>query len=213
MTSRFRKLPSFQDQHAVIRKAWLHDSSLSFAARGILGAVAALEPGTYVDTQAIADMSTDSVDMVESALRELTDAGYLTFGDVPGDLFLDDPHPPVQQTSVPANTCQPPTFNPDVRPPRYSGRQKHASVVYYLRRESGDIKVGFSERLHARRGELEEEHGPLDLLGTEPGGWYREHELHQQFAAHRVRPDREWFRPGPALLQHIAGLSQAEVSA
>lgn len=199
MTSFFRKRNDLTDQFATIRKAWLHNTALSFAARGILAAITAMDEGTAVTPESIAAMSPESDEVIKSALRELTEAGYLTFGYVEGDVYLDDPDP----IAVPEPVTR----------VRLSSSQGPSSFVYYLQSESGNIKIGFSAHLQKRIGKLQEEHGPLALLATEPGGWHREKELHRKFAAHRIRPDREWFRPGGDLLEHISVLAGRKVSA
>lgn len=196
MSTTFRKLTPFTDQFATVRKAWLHNSTLSFTARGILGAIVAFDPGAVVTPETIMAMSPDSSDVIESALCELTEAGYLVFDEISGDTYLDDP-------------------DPIVRPEPVAGRVSASSqsVVYYLQAASGDIKIGFSASLPRRLDKLREEHGPLTLLATEPGGWHREQGRHEQFAEYRIRPDREWFRPSPDLLQHIAELPLSAVTA
>lgn len=77
------------------------------------------------------------------------------------------------------------------------------SVVYYLR--MGDhVKIGTSCNVDARIRAL---YGnPEDLLATEPGDRTVEQHRHREFAAERVRPDRELFNPSPRLLAHIATL-------
>lgn len=79
-------------------------------------------------------------------------------------------------------------------------------VVYYVRRASGDIKIGTTAgpALH-RVAQLRRVHGDVDILATEPGGVDVEEHRHRQFAAERL--DGEWFRPGAHLLAHIATLA------
>jgi hypothetical protein len=71
-------------------------------------------------------------------------------------------------------------------------------VVYFV--QSGDyIKIGHSRGDVADRVrsiQIENAH-EVKLLATEPGSMAREHELHVQFAGHRVRG--EWFDAGPVL--------------
>jgi helix-turn-helix protein len=72
-------------------------------------------------------------------------------------------------------------------------------VVYYLR--FGDrIKIGTTVGLTARLSNIPHN----ELLATEPGGSDVETARHRQFAALRIY--REWFRPGPVLVDHIAAL-------
>lgn len=91
--------------------------------------------------------------------------------------------------------------------PRAPGDDDPASVVYYLQREDGDIKIGYSANWYSRARALACEHGRLVLLATEPGGFTLEQHRHGNFSALHVTG--EWFRPGPALLRHIVGLVAA----
>jgi excisionase family DNA binding protein len=71
--------------------------------------------------------------------------------------------------------------------------------VYYIR--FGDrIKIGTTKCLTARLSDLPHD----EVLATEPGGRDVETRRHRQFAAQKIR--REWFRPDPVLLEHIAAL-------
>jgi hypothetical protein len=78
------------------------------------------------------------------------------------------------------------------------------SVVYYLRREDGLIKIGFSARFRNRIIALTKEHGPLEVMTTHMGGHSEEAYMHRKFAALRVTG--EWFRAEPELLEHIDGI-------
>jgi Meiotically up-regulated gene 113 len=80
-------------------------------------------------------------------------------------------------------------------------------VVYFLRRRDGGIKIGTTVSLTRRLSHLKRDHGPLDLLATEPGGWLLERNLHGRFAAHRL--DGEWFAPAPPLLRYVSDLTAA----
>lgn len=75
------------------------------------------------------------------------------------------------------------------------------SVVYYLRRADGLIKIGVSTRLHERKLALQRDHGSLDLLVKHWGDRRTERETHERFANDRITG--EWFRPSPALLRWI----------
>jgi hypothetical protein len=78
------------------------------------------------------------------------------------------------------------------------------SVVYYLRRESdGMIKIGFTSAYKARLSTLRAEHGPLRLLLATAGARASEREAHKAFAACRITPRGEWFRPEKELLLYI----------
>lgn len=76
------------------------------------------------------------------------------------------------------------------------------TVVYFLRRANGDIKIGFSSDLPQRRRALTREHGPLELLATLRGGRPVERDLHSMFAADR-QGDTEWFAPSSDLLAFL----------
>ncbi|MFC5744819.1 GIY-YIG nuclease family protein [Actinomadura rugatobispora] len=80
------------------------------------------------------------------------------------------------------------------------------SVVYYLRRGDGLIKIGFSARLHERKLTLQREHGPLELLATHWGDRRTESEIHDRFR--EVRATGEWFRPSPELLRWISRVNR-----
>lgn len=85
---------------------------------------------------------------------------------------------------------------------------KGGRTVYYLRREDGAIKIGFSADLNKRMATLAKEFGPLELLATEPGGYAAELKRHRQFHRFRVTIHQEWFRPAPELLEHIENLTK-----
>ena len=85
------------------------------------------------------------------------------------------------------------------------------SIVYYLRRQDGPIKIGFSKDLSSRVSDLEKLHGPLTVLATEPGSRATETRRHRQFRALQITDapawqGPEWFRPGAALLAHIESI-------
>lgn len=80
-------------------------------------------------------------------------------------------------------------------------------VVYYLGRADGAIKIGHSAQLRKRVASLETEHGPLDLMCTEPGGWDLEQHRHREFASARISMTAEWFKPDDDLLRHIGALN------
>jgi len=65
------------------------------------------------------------------------------------------------------------------------------------------VKIGHASDIRSRILGLQTSHPELlQLLAWEDGGYKRERELHQQFAAHRERG--EWFRPEGDLREHIA---------
>lgn len=83
-----------------------------------------------------------------------------------------------------------------------------SKVVYYLQREDGAVKIGFSAALEKRIATLEKVHGPLTLLATERGQWMAEQKRHREFHRFRISWEGEWFRPAPELMEHIAILAE-----
>jgi hypothetical protein len=81
------------------------------------------------------------------------------------------------------------------------------SIVYYLRRTDGLIKIGTSTTHRARFSSLRREHGELSLLLAYAGGYKEEADAHGRFAAARVTG--EWFRPELPLLLTILRLRNA----
>lgn len=76
-------------------------------------------------------------------------------------------------------------------------------MVYFARHGTdGPIKIGHTTNVPSRLESLQTGcHEELQLLGTVPGGQKRERQIHQQFAAARIRG--EWFRATSALLTFI----------
>lgn len=70
-------------------------------------------------------------------------------------------------------------------------RKREISIIYYLRRSDGDIKIGTTCRPVRRLSVLTREHGILQLLLTHSGGRQRERELHDRFDDLAV--GGEWF--------------------
>ena len=65
-------------------------------------------------------------------------------------------------------------------------------VVYFIRAESGQIKIGVSVDVVRRMQDLQgASPSRLELLGTVSGGLREEGRLHRKFAAHRLHG--EWF--------------------
>jgi hypothetical protein len=82
----------------------------------------------------------------------------------------------------------------------WAGLHDDGSVLVYFAQGDGLVKIGASSSVTRRVASLR-----ATLLATEPGGFGREHELHERFAGDRVAG--EWFRPSDALLAHIRALS------
>jgi hypothetical protein len=70
-------------------------------------------------------------------------------------------------------------------------RKREISIIYYLRRSGGDIKIGTTCRPVHRISALTREHGALQLLLTHSGGRQRERQLHDRFDDLAV--GGEWF--------------------
>lgn len=75
------------------------------------------------------------------------------------------------------------------------------SMVYYVQREDGLIKIGMSRDCPVRLETIARQHGPLDLLAVHGGARQEEAAVHRAFKALRV--EGEWFRPELPLLEHI----------
>lgn len=76
------------------------------------------------------------------------------------------------------------------------------SVVYFIQRDGGDIKIGFTTDLAKRFFSLSESYkGPLAVLAVLRGNRDTEKELHERFSAFRIAG--EWFSPARPLLQFI----------
>lgn len=94
---------------------------------------------------------------------------------------------------------------PDVQlpaPPKATWRG--TPVVYYLRVGSY-IKIGYSANLAERMRAYPPD---AELLAMEPGSRLLESKRLKQFGRYK-QAAREWFEPGPLLLQHIKALQVA----
>lgn len=77
--------------------------------------------------------------------------------------------------------------------------------VYFIRAQSGDIKIGCTSNVKRRLKALQTSAGePLELLATMPGKHAAETRLHQRF--HHLRKSGEWFSPAPELLAFVESL-------
>lgn len=88
------------------------------------------------------------------------------------------------------------------------GWDKKVSVVYYLRRGDGTVKIGWSIRLPQRIMQLRRAHDPLELLIWEPGGYPLEQQRHREFDAERIDGRYEWFRVSPVLTAHMLDIQR-----
>ena len=77
----------------------------------------------------------------------------------------------------------------------------HSSVVYFLQRSDGLIKIGTTTNLKSRRSDLEIGAGPLVVLGCISGSYETEQRIHAKFAD--SRQFGEWFSSSDDLLGFI----------
>jgi hypothetical protein len=94
---------------------------------------------------------------------------------------------------------------------RFRGRKTVAferkSVVYFMQRDDGAIKIGFTSDILRRVGELrKKERSPIELLACYPGGKPDELRLHATFASSLIGD--EWFRPDEDLVAFIEALRE-----
>jgi hypothetical protein len=94
------------------------------------------------------------------------------------------------------------------------GLSRKLSVIYYLQRGDGAVKIGWTRDLRQRVYQLEREHGPLVLLAWEPGDRVFEQALHVEHRDSRIDRRYEWFRLSPAVEGRIASIHEdlAEVT-
>jgi len=93
----------------------------------------------------------------------------------------------------------------DVADDQYAKANTRRHQIYYVR--IGElIKIGTTANLQRR---ISQYPPNSELLAQEPGGEDMESRRHAQFR-HLLTHRKEWFRPGPDLMDHIAKLSYAE---
>lgn len=78
------------------------------------------------------------------------------------------------------------------------------SLVYFVRRADGAVKIGFTAALLSRLAGLKTEYGAITLEAIQPGGRAEETAAHKTLAACRLGRS-EWFR-GPAVEAAIVAL-------
>lgn len=76
------------------------------------------------------------------------------------------------------------------------------SIVYYVQRPDGMIKIGTSRVAGSRLGAVGREHGRLLLMAFHTGARAEEAAVHRKFKSLHI--GGEWHRPELPLLEHIA---------
>jgi hypothetical protein len=183
-----RKRPS-RHPSVTVDLTWVFDAGLDLDERAVLVVACGLagDQVTPVPFDLLVSRTTEDGHRLTSILNRLSNAGYLAL-DQDGTARLH-----LAKLSG--------------RPSVHPAAQLSRSVVYYLRRPTGPIKIGFSAFLSRRLKKLTSEHGELLVLATEPGGWNEEQARHKRFDHLRINPNREWFRSGADLLAHIETLA------
>jgi len=88
---------------------------------------------------------------------------------------------------------------------------KGMGKVYFLQREDGLIKIGYSSDIDARIDQLNRSHKGLKVLRVIHGDQRRETMIHQQLKAHREYG--EWFRPEAQVFDFISSVEDGEFHA
>jgi hypothetical protein len=82
-------------------------------------------------------------------------------------------------------------------------KREDVASVYFIRREDGLVKIGYSCDPTKRLSQLKQQHQcGMTMLATIKGARRREKELHTRFAAHRAQG--EWFFASKDLMEFIA---------
>lgn len=82
-----------------------------------------------------------------------------------------------------------------------------ASVVYFVRRASGPVKIGYAANLRNRVSMLRKKYGEeMEVLATVPGGRVMEGAYHFKFRDHQL--NGEWFNLHTDLLDEIERLKK-----
>lgn len=95
---------------------------------------------------------------------------------------------------------------------RFNGRKTIAfdrrAVVYFMQREDGSIKIGFSSDVIRRLHEIRRDNrSAVELLACFPGLKPDEVRLHARFAKHCIGD--EWYSPADEILAFIASLGRS----
>ena len=82
-------------------------------------------------------------------------------------------------------------------------------MTYFLQRQDGLVKIGYSTNIPERKASLEIGSGPLVLLGMINGGAEVEKELHKHFA--HARMFGEWFKLTKNLAEYLNSLVRTQL--
>lgn len=87
-------------------------------------------------------------------------------------------------------------------------KQEDSASVYFIRREDGLVKIGYSHNPRARLGQLRQQHQcGMEIIATIQGAHSKEKELHRRFS--RDRMQGEWFAPSEDLMNFISSVVSA----
>lgn len=76
-------------------------------------------------------------------------------------------------------------------------------MIYFIQRQSGEIRFGITEDLQQTVFEHESHTGKVEILGVVPGGAAEFDLLFQRFTIYKVEGENEWFTPFPELVDYI----------
>ncbi|MFT8276099.1 GIY-YIG nuclease family protein [Kerstersia gyiorum] len=81
------------------------------------------------------------------------------------------------------------------------------AYVYFIKRQDGLIKIGYSHNPKARLSQLKQQHQcDMEILAATVGARELEKSLHDRFSSCRV--SGEWFRPADDLMAHISSIRE-----
>ena len=149
------------------------------------GILAALN-GKALRTDALADkVGSRSRLFSKNGVKELEDRGLIAHHERLG--FYSTEFPPAE-------------LRDEEQSPKRRGK---IGYIYFIQSETGgSVKIGFATDPDKRLGGLQVGRtDTLRILGVIRSRRSKEGELHEQFAAHRVRG--EWFKPAPEIIAYI----------
>jgi hypothetical protein len=86
-------------------------------------------------------------------------------------------------------------------------KSEGVAQVYFMRRDDGLIKIGYSHYPDVRLSQLQQQNRcKIVLLAKVTGARKKESELHKKFAIDRI--EGEWFKESPELMQEIMSHKQ-----